>query len=98
MIPYLMEEDEGEDRRMEIAWVLRKWAKERPDVNEDLSKCGVTYTRFTTDGMSIMLPDTAEASSGWGTKNHYFYEIVNRSGKGVFIQLSFSSRNERESG
>ena len=43
--------------------------------------------------MSEILPDIPDAPSGWNTDNHYFYEIVNRSGKSVTIQLAFSSRN-----
>jgi hypothetical protein len=43
--------------------------------------------------MSEILPDIPDAPSGWNTDNHYFYEIVNRNGKSMFIQLSLSSRN-----
>ena len=43
--------------------------------------------------MSEILPVIPDAPSGWNTDNHYFYEIINRSGKSVFIQLAFSSRN-----
>ena len=46
--------------------------------------------------MSEILPDIPDAPSGWSTDNHYFYEIVNRSGKSVFIQLALSSRNATE--
>lgn len=46
--------------------------------------------------MSGILPDIPDAPSGWNTDNHYFYEIVNHSGKGVYIQLAFSSRNATE--
>ena len=43
--------------------------------------------------MSTLLPDAPEAPSGWNTPNHYFYEIVNRDGESVRIQLSLSARN-----
>lgn len=43
--------------------------------------------------MSEILPDLPNAPSGWNTDNHYFYEIVNRSGKDMYIQFSISSRN-----
>ena len=63
---------------------------------ENLTKCNRTYTRFTTSGMSEILPDLPDALSGWNTDNHYFYEIVNRSGKSVYIQLAISSRKATE--
>ena len=56
-------------------------------------KSNRTYTRFTTDGMSAILPDIPNAPSGWNTDNHYFYEILNRNGKTAYIQLAISSRN-----
>ena len=43
--------------------------------------------------MSELIPDIHNAPSGWNTANHYFYEIVNRTGRTVYIQLSLSSRN-----
>ena len=42
--------------------------------------------------MSKILPDTPGSLSGWNTPNHYFYEIVNRSGESVYIQLSLSAQ------
>lgn len=59
----------------------------------NLAKCNRTLTRFTTDEMSEILPDIQNAPSGWNTDNHYFYEIVNRTGKTVYIQFAISSRN-----
>ena len=41
----------------------------------------------------LLLPDVPNAPSGWNTDNHYFYEIVNRNGKDIIIQLSLSSSN-----
>ena len=43
--------------------------------------------------MSEILPDLADAPSGWNTDNHYFYEIINRTGNSTYIQLSISSQN-----
>ena len=40
-----------------------------------------------------ILPDIPNAPSGWNTDNHYFYEIINRNGKDIIIQLCLSSRN-----
>ena len=80
--------------RMNLAGALREWCMARGDqVQLHPDKCGALYTRFTTKAMSEILPDLENAPSGWGTPNHYFYEIVNRDGKEVTIQLSLSSRN-----
>ena len=43
--------------------------------------------------MSELLPDAAEANSGWNTKNFYFYELKNISGNEFKIQLSLNSDN-----
>ena len=93
VLPYLQNDDDATVRLTDIAGILREWTVERDDVNEYLAKCNRTYTRFTTCAMSEILPDIPDAPSGWNTDNHYFYEIVNRSGKSVTIQLAFSSRN-----
>ena len=43
--------------------------------------------------MSKILPDAPDAESGWGTRNHYFYEIINNAGKAVYMQLALSAKN-----
>ena len=96
VLPYLQNEDELEQRLSEIAGVLREWSVTRQDVKENLAKCNRALTRFTTDQMSEIFPDLPGAPSGWGTKNHYFYEIVNRTGDKIHIQLALSSRNATE--
>ena len=47
----------------------------------------------TTKQMSEIFPDIPGALSGWGTDNHYFYEIVNRTGDKIYIQLALSAQN-----
>lgn len=84
---------ENEGELTEIASILKEWVIVCKDVNENLDKCNRTYTRFTTNNMSKIIPDIHNAPSGWNTANHYFYEIVNRTGRTVYIQLSLSSRN-----
>ena len=79
--------------RMNIAGLLREWCLTHEEVQLHLDRSISLYTRFTTKAMSEILPDLANAPSGWGTPNHYFYEIVNRDGKELSIQLSLSSRN-----
>lgn len=86
-------EKENEVELTEIASILREWVVACKDANENLDKCNRTYTRFTTNNMSELIPDIHNAPSGWNTANRYFYEIVNRTGRTVYIQLSLSSRN-----
>jgi hypothetical protein len=43
--------------------------------------------------MSKILPDIPNAPSGWSTDNHYFYEIINRTGKSTYIQFAISAKN-----
>ena len=93
VLPYIQDEDEASVRLNDIAGILREWTVERSAVNANLAKCNRTYTRFTTNAMSDILPDISDAPSGWSTDNHYFYEIVNRNGKTVYIQFSISSKN-----
>lgn len=93
VLPYLQNEDENSMRLADIAGVLREWTVERNTVNENLAKCNRTYTRFTTNCMSEILPDISDAPSGWNTDNHYFYEIVNRTGESVYIQFAINARN-----
>ena len=93
VLPYLQNADELEQRLSEIAGILREWIVSRPEVKENLAKCSRTITRFTTDQMSNLFPDLPGAPSGWGTENHYFYEIVNRTGDNLHINLVFSAKN-----
>lgn len=72
------------DRASSLAATIRAWAEQRDSEGKivlDKGKCNKTYTRFTTPGMTAALPDTDEPSSAWGTRNHYFYEVVNNGGE-----------------
>ena len=94
LLPYLEDMMDVSIHRMNLAGTLREWCMAHGDqVQLHPDKCGALYTRFTTKAMSEILSDLENAPSGWGTPNHYFYEIVNRDGKEVTIQLSLSSRN-----
>ena len=42
--------------------------------------------------MSAVLPDI-EALSDWGTHNHYFFEIQNRTGHSAYIQMCLNSKD-----
>ena len=46
--------------------------------------------------MDEIFPDAPDTKSGWSTTNHYFYEIVNRTGKSMYIQLALSSKEMPE--
>ncbi len=96
VLPYLLEEDANGIRLTDIAGIFREWTVDCSGVNENLSKCNRTYTRFTTDAMTDILPDIPNSPSGWKTDNHYFYEIINRTGRSAFIQLAISGRNITE--
>lgn len=93
VLPYLIEEDDDSIRLNDIAGILREWTVKRSGVNDNLAKCNRTYTRFTTDGMTEILPNLPGATSGWNTDNHYFYEIINKTGKSVYIQLAISGKD-----
>lgn len=91
MLEYLLS---GKEKRLNaIAAILREWVQSKTEMHFDLTKSSRTYTRFTTDGMTVILPDIPNAPSGWNTDNHYFYEIVNRNGKTAYIQFAISSKN-----
>lgn len=83
------------DRSSELAEIIHDWAEDmtaKGEIEYVPDKSGKTYTRFKTNAMSTILPDAAEAKSGWGTNNYYFYEIRNLDGKEFFIQLAVSSK------
>lgn len=85
------------DELSNISAFCREWAERKTDQGEIeivKNKCNKTYVRFKTETMSRILPDTEEASSGWGTRNHYFYEIEIRShgdGGKIRVKLSLNS-------
>lgn len=91
MLPYLL--DSNSMRLQNISGIFREWAMARAEADLNLSKSNRTYTRFTTSGMTAILPDLLDAPSGWNTNNHYFYEIINRNGKEAYIQFAISSQN-----
>lgn len=83
------------DKASDVAAICKKWAEDlehRGLIELDSSKCCKSYIRFKTGFLSRVLPDTDEASSGWGTRNHYFFEVVIRDGGDrMGMQLAFSS-------
>lgn len=91
MLEYLLSDEEK--RFNAIIAIFREWVQSKEGAHLDVARCNRTYTRFTTDGMTEILPDIPDAPSGWNTDNHYFYEIINLNGKTTYIQLSISSKN-----
>lgn len=84
------------DRAAMLAEIIRSWCAEKQTKGEltfFADKSNKSYTRFTTTAMSEILPNAADATSGWNTANYYFYEIRNPNGKEFYIQLAFSSRD-----
>ena len=96
LLPYLQQEDDANVKLADIAGIFREWTVTCKGVKENLVKSNRTCTRFTTDGMNKILPDLPGTPSGWNTDNHYFYEIVNRTGNSAYIQFVISSRNATE--
>lgn len=84
------------DRAAMLAEIFRTWCASK-DASGEITfvpdKCNKSYTRFKTTVMSEILPDAAEASSGWNTRNYYFYEIRNPNGRDFYIQLALSSKD-----
>ena len=84
------------DRSAHVAAVNMSFASIKDASGEiyiDPDRCSRKYIRFTTDVMNKILPDAPEAKSGWGTSNHYFYEIVNSAGTSIYMQLALSGKN-----
>lgn len=91
MLEYLLSDEEK--RYNAIVSIFREWVQSKTEAHLDMIRCNRTYTRFTTNGMTAILPDISDAPSGWNTDNHYFYEIINRNNKTSYIQFAISSKN-----
>ena len=109
MIPYLTELSSDADLSPEkaeknkalfqLAAFAREWIVSKSEkglLSADLAKCNRTYIRFRTAYMDGVFPEAPGTKSGWSTTNHYFYEIVNRTGKSMYIQLALSSKEMPE--
>ena len=84
------------DRASALAEILHAWAEKKTEegiLTYIPEKSGKTYTRFKTNCMSEILPDSPTSLSGWGTSNYYFYEIRNIGGEEYFIQFAVSSKD-----
>ena len=87
------------DRLQNLFEILKEWCKNKHN-NGDIifveHKSSKSYCRFRTAQMDRIINDSS-AVSGWGTNNHYFYEIYTYTEKSgiikYWIQLSFSAQN-----
>ena len=87
---------ENVDARTHVTALIMNWAglkDEAGEIHLDPDRCTKLYTRFTTDVMSGILPDAKDARSGWGTKNHYFYEIANEANGELYLKMALSGEN-----
>ena len=109
MIPYLVDLNSDADLSpekaaknkalLQIMMTVREWATDRTEkgvITVDIARCNRTYTRFKTSYMDEVIPDAPNTKSGWNTNNHYFYEVVNRTGKSFYVQLALSSKEMPE--
>ena len=87
------------DRMSELAEIFRKWAREKTNegvIRLNPDKSTKSYTRFTTDEMSAVLPEDG-IFGGWNCNNHYFFEIViGTQVRDFWMQFVISSLNMTE--
>ncbi len=85
------------DRLQKISGILKDWMIQKDGIIACPERSNRSCTRFMTQRMSDIVPSTPGKLSSWGSENHYFYEIVNRSGQYVHFQMCFNSKNIDES-
>lgn len=103
MLPYLNDafppdsssgkSPEDIERLKEIAEILREWMQQKLEIIGRPDKSNRSYTRFLTPLMSKIIPIEEGVLSDWNCENHYFYEIMNRTGKEVYIKLVINSKD-----
>lgn len=87
------------DKLQNLHEIIKNWCKNKHDNGEFIfveNKSSKSFCRFRTPQMDSIIKDTS-SESGWGTQNHYFYEICTyddkNSGVKYWIQLAFSAHN-----
>lgn len=86
---------QSENRLTHLPELLMMWARSKEEEGEiilDRANCTKKFTRFTTDAMTEIYPLSKEASSGWNTRNYYFYEIVLTNHKELHMQFALSGK------
>lgn len=87
---------QSENRLTHLPELLMMWARSKEEEGKiilDRANCTKKFTRFTTDAMTEIYPFSKEASSGWNTRNYYFYEIVLTNHKELHMQFALSGKN-----
>lgn len=90
--------DPDDSMKETISYLSKRWAEKKTEegiIQADLDHSNRSYTRFKTQQMSLVLPDI-EALSDWGTHNHYFFEILNKTGHSAYIQMCLNSKGLTE--
>ena len=90
------------DKLQNFYEIVREWCIDKQNkgyILFDEKRSSKSYSRFRTEKMDVIIPDS-QSVSGWGTKNHYYYE-VNPSEKkdgdiDFCLQLTFSGHNLSE--
>ena len=102
ILPVLEERYGGHDpddsKKETISCLSKRWAEKKTEegiIQADLDHSSRSCTRFKTQQMSAVLPDI-EALSDWGTHNHYFFEIQNKTGHSAYIQMCLNSKDLTE--
>ena len=90
------------DKLQNFYEIVKEWCIDKDNEGKilfDESRSSKSYCRFRTRIMDGIIPDS-QSVSGWGTMNHYYYEVnpsENQSGDIVFcLQLAFSGHNLSE--
>jgi uncharacterized protein with ParB-like and HNH nuclease domain len=87
--------DPDDQKKQTIFNLASKWAQaktEEGQIEVDFKHSSRSVIRFKTQQMSVLFPDT-EQLSDWGTRNHYFFEIQNKTGHSVYILFCLNSKN-----
>ncbi|RRF95357.1 MAG: DUF4268 domain-containing protein [Lachnospiraceae bacterium] len=87
--------DPDDQKKQTIFDMATKWVQAKADeglLEADFKHSSRSAIRFKTQQMSVLFPDT-EQISDWGTRNHYFFEIQNKTGHSAYIQMCLNSKN-----
>ena len=79
----------------DVSTLLREWCEQKDKEGKLIflrANSNRRYTRFTTQGLSEIIPYQTDAKSGWNNGHFYAYEIDNCNGK-FRMFISFSNKN-----
>lgn len=84
------------DKASGLFEIITKWAAEKESENKIIFCRDFTtksISRFRTEKMDKLIPESEKPNSGWKSKNHYFYEIQNSEGKEISMKFVLNSDN-----